>query len=183
MRSLYQFSLVSFCAVAVTVFSGAAFATSSIDDALYSRSITPQSYFQTIQDRGQDRSARDEMRSDSAKRRDEMRGNAESSKEMMRDKFQDLPPEKQDELRARRDEIEKELSGLSPEDRAARIKELRAEWSQKHEMGREERSKNFDERWDNASPDDRLEFCASIRKKCYTEGGVVCQTAKLRCSE
>jgi TolA-binding protein len=103
--------------------------------------------------------------------------------ERMRNKFESLPPEKQEELRKKREEIREELRGLSPEDRQKRMEEMRQEFSQKHEEARKERMKKMDERWDEAPPEKKEMFCEHVNKKCAEDGGFACDAAKSRCGE
>ena len=100
----------------------------------------------------------------------------------MRKRFKNLPPEKQQELQQRRQQIHQELMALSPEERASRLKEMRKNMLEKNKERRQERMERMDERWQGASDEERRVFCDKVREKCAAEGGFVCDTAKVRCA-
>lgn len=71
---------------------------------------------------------------------------------------------------------------LSPEERAARIQEMRQDMIRKNEMTRKDRMQRMDRRWEEASPEKRKAFCDKVKEKCATEGGFVCDTVSVRCA-
>ncbi|MBU0800912.1 MAG: DUF3106 domain-containing protein [Alphaproteobacteria bacterium] len=94
---------------------------------------------------------------------------AERKAEMMAE-IEKMPPEKQEEARkkmaefeAKREAVRKELMGLPPEERAARMEELHKEMKEKHKGDREAK---FKKRWNDASAEDRAAFCARSVEKC-----------------
>lgn len=115
---------------------------------------------------------------------------SETRRRHMREKFENLPPEEQQKVRervqehrARREEMKEKLMAMPPEERKEKMKELRERFGQDHEAFRKERKEKFEERWKNATPEQKEKFCGSVRHKC-TGGdgdGYGCKAAQEAC--
>ena len=103
----------------------------------------------------------------------------------LRARLKDLPPEEREakirEFEERRDAIKQELMSLPPDQRQARMEELRAQYRKKHAASQEERMKHFQERWDNATDEERARFCKNAAEKCAGGGQPACDIAKSVC--
>lgn len=116
------------------------------------------------------------------KRRNRADG-GEARRGNMRERFKNLPPEKQQELQQKREQLRQELMALSPEERAQRIEQMRQEMLQRNKSNRQERMERMDERWKGASGEERKAFCDKAKEKCAAEGGFVCDAVKARCAD
>ncbi len=82
----------------------------------------------------------------------------------------------------RREAIREKLESLSPEERKAEIAKMRAEHKEKMEKRYEERKKRFDDRWDNASDDERTNICERAAERCADiMGSKMCEEIMGKC--
>ena len=97
-----------------------------------------------------------------------------------RPKF-DKSSERYKRIDERRERIKKELAGLSPEERKAKIEALRA----KHKAEvREKIQKKFDRKWEKASAQERRVVCQKLDEKCqeHERHDVACDIFSARCA-
>lgn len=77
-----------------------------------------------------------------------------------------------------REKIKKELMALPPEERKARMEQLRSE----HKGRMEERRQKLEQRWQNASEGERMKFCQKVQQKCQQEGKkMACKMVENKC--
>jgi len=117
-------------------------------------------------------------------------GISEEEYRKMHKRGDQMPPEYRDEARqhaedmkAKKRALKKELESLPPEERKARMEELRHEFDEHHAERSEAFREKFQERWDSASPDERAEFCANAHERCADGGTRACAFAKKSCSQ
>lgn len=76
-----------------------------------------------------------------------------------------------------REEKRQELMQLSPEERQKKISSLKEEQQER----RQERKKHFDERWNNASQEQRDRFCSNASSRCSGGAERACAVVKEKC--
>lgn len=100
-------------------------------------------------------------------------GESVSAGKKFREKFMQNHPEAMNKMH----DMKSELQNLSPEERKAKINELRSDISQK----REEKKAKFEEKWNSASPEQKDRFCAKVSEKCDSGKEVACEIVKNKC--
>jgi len=83
----------------------------------------------------------------------------------------------------KRRHMKEELMKLPPEERKARIEQLKQQMSSEKTEKLQHRKEEFQSKWDKASPEDRAKFCANVKQKC-AEGGrkFACEIAESKCA-
>lgn len=129
-------------------------------------------------------------REDGRDNREDGRDSREDRREKMRERFNSLPPEQQEKIhermkehKAQRDEMRQKLMDLPPEERKAKMEEMRGQFEKGREVGRGERTEKFQERWKNATPEQKEKFCGNVSHKCAEGGGTGygCKVAQEAC--
>lgn len=158
----YTFCFITFAvASAFLVIPGAALASLNAD---YSASNTVarealNQHFQTIQDR------RDRIEKRGEHFRDGSNGRIDKKK-----------------IEQRRKQLREELKSLPPEERRARMQELREKFKNKRGGITEERRQQFRDRWQNASPEEKKRFCSNVQERCEQGHSPACRIAQKACS-
>jgi hypothetical protein len=114
-------------------------------------------------------------------RREDVRDSREDRKE---DRREDRRDGGRGEHRGEmREKLKNELMGLPPEERKAKMDELRKEMLEKRQERRTERKEEFENKWDDATPDEREAFCSHAKEKCQEHGGgMICETLQEKCA-
>lgn len=88
------------------------------------------------------------------------------------------------EEHSRREKIKEELMALPPEERKEKMQALREEFSRDHQASQSEHKEKFEERWKNATPEQKEKFCSNVEHKCAEGGGegYGCKVAQEACS-
>ena len=73
------------------------------------------------------------------------------------------------ELRQRRETVRRELMALPPEQRKARMDEIRARIEAERAEKKERYQQAFQQRWDGATTEERAHFCDYARENCEQE--------------
>ena len=107
----------------------------------------------------------------------------------MRDKYKDATPEQRQQFRDNMQEnhprayekmgdIRSQLKDLPPEERQAKIQQLREEFRNK----REERKAMFEDKWNSASPEQKNRFCKKASYECQSGKEFACKVAQSKCN-
>ncbi len=104
----------------------------------------------------------------------------------MEERIKEMPPEKQEEARAkmaefdaRREKMREELMALPPEEREAKMEEMHEKMKEEHKARRAEA---VEKTWEESSAEERKAFCDAAATKCGDgEDSVVCAKAKTAC--
>ncbi len=106
----------------------------------------------------------------------------------MSERIRSLPPEQQEKARARmqemqqeREQIRQELQALDPSERPARMEEIRQEMEQRKQERRQRYKKHFEERWENATTEERASFCEAAKSRCGDGGARACSMVSDKC--
>lgn len=86
------------------------------------------------------------------------------------------------DLEKRRHQLREELKSLPPEERRARMQELREKFKNKQGDITEERRQQFRERWQNASSEEKQRFCRNVQARCEQGHSPACRIAQKACS-
>lgn len=80
-------------------------------------------------------------------------------------------------------ELREQLMKLPPDQRRAKIEEMKQQMSADKARKLQQRKDEFQNKWDKASPEDRKKFCTNVKQKC-AEGGkkFACEIAQDKCS-
>jgi hypothetical protein len=83
----------------------------------------------------------------------------------------------------KRQELKEQLMKLPPEQRRAKIDELKQQMSADKAQKLQQRKDEFQNKWNNASPEQRAQFCNNVKQKC-AEGGkkFACEIAQSKCT-
>lgn len=106
-----------------------------------------------------------------------------------REKWRDLSPQEREAMRQdfqqnhpkafeRMQQMKTELDSLPPQEREARIKELRAQYRGQ----REERRERFEQKWEGATPEKRNEFCNVAQQRCQEGKRFACHIVEKKCN-
>jgi hypothetical protein len=78
-----------------------------------------------------------------------------------------------------REKLKQELMSLSPEERQQRIKDIREKHRGKMEQGKQK----FEQRWQNATSEERAQLCVKLQQRC-TQGGkkYACRAHNAKCN-
>lgn len=103
---------------------------------------------------------------------------AAHAEQQLRQKRQEI---QRDAVEDRRANLKRQLEALPPEQRKAKIEQMKQDFAQK----KEEKKAAFDNRWNQATPEQKAKFCASAQQKCNAggQGGdFACKVAQNRCA-
>lgn len=83
----------------------------------------------------------------------------------------------------RRQELKDQLMQLPPDQRRAKVEEMKQQMSADKAQKLQQRKDEFQNKWDNASPEQRTKFCDNVKQKC-AEGGkkFACEIAQNKCA-
>lgn len=102
-----------------------------------------------------------------------------------KDRFANLPPALRADIEKRREALRQELQSLSPQERAAKLRQMRADFRAHIEQGKAARRANLDAQWDKATPEERKTFCAHVSDRCAIlvpgKTDDACKLAKEKC--
>jgi FtsZ-interacting cell division protein ZipA len=77
-----------------------------------------------------------------------------------------------------REKLKQELMSLSPEERQQRIKEIREKHRGKMQQGKQK----FEQRWQNATSEERAQLCVKLQQRCEQGGKKhACRAQSAKC--
>ena len=96
-----------------------------------------------------------------------------SEKENMLESIKTEHPRKYEKMK----KIEKQLEGLSSEERIEKLKELK----KNHKKNKAEKREKFENKWNNADAEKRIKICEKAKAKCDSGKKRACKLVESKC--